>query len=61
MFDDGPVSYYMHGDNFNKTTSAAPNAIWMMKTGYAEDKALFAAQSQEVTLEFPDACGTEAL
>ncbi|CAE7246052.1 unnamed protein product, partial [Symbiodinium sp. CCMP2456] len=59
-FDDGPVSYYMQGDNFNKTTSAAPNAIWMMKTGYAQDKALFAAQSKEVILEFPDACGTES-
>ena len=60
MFDDGPVSYYIHGDNSNKISSVAPNAIWMMKNGYVEEKALFATRSEDATLEFPDACGTES-
>ena len=54
---DLKVEYYLHSDGFAKVTCAVPCPIWMFKTGYTEDKALFKGCVEDETIDVSDASG----
>ena len=47
MFDDGPIIFYINGEGYGKASNPAPNAIWMMKQGYAVSKAVIRADQED--------------
>jgi hypothetical protein len=56
LFDgDVKIDYYILGNGWEKATCAVPCPVWMCKSGFAEDKALFKGIVEEEQLEFADA------
>ena len=53
--DDVKIDYYISGEHWNKATCAVPCPVWLFKSGFAEDKALFKGISAEEQMEIADA------
>ncbi|CAJ1349465.1 unnamed protein product, partial [Effrenium voratum] len=53
-FGDRTVSFYMHGEQWNRLTSLAPHPFWIMKQGFEENKAVFSVQTRQFQKTFAD-------
>ncbi|CAJ1462289.1 unnamed protein product, partial [Effrenium voratum] len=57
VFPNGLViSYYMHGDGWNKQTSLLPHPFWMMKNGFEAQKACCLSSTETISKTFQDTC-----
>ncbi|CAE7241210.1 unnamed protein product [Symbiodinium sp. CCMP2592] len=54
-----PVDYFLHYEGFSKPTSLVPCAVWMIKAGFEEKKAMFASQIEDMVRDFSDASGNK--
>ena len=54
---DITVDYFLQGDGFAKVTNAVPCPVWLFKTGFTEEKALFKGYAEDVQLDISNAPG----
>ena len=51
------MDYFLQGDGFARVTNAVPCPVWLFKTGFTEEKALFKGYAEDVQLDISDALG----
>ena len=51
-----PIEFWLHGVDYNKSTSLSPCPSWLLRNGFAEDKAVFSIGKEETQIELLDAC-----